>query len=319
MYPNYRPSKSFRKFSKWCTKGESGAKVCDVAYVPAQNLTLTPSFDADSGLISGTVVAVVAGVSFVVLIIAVVFLLIAARALKKKGEFVELEDLGGDGREDELVEERITGQAEAANIATNLQERIGEHIAKADRNKGVEEVLTGLEVDCKGRGCDDIVESFRTTGASASVAVAIKSGANLIAAAEFLALLYSTVRGEDAFEAFEELYFGMKEIGDFVDKKGDGESICFGGIVSGFTSKRRAIQSLFRKGKEGKVLSGVLFRVLNGKGYRIGKVDEETEEVLLEAGSVFKVESVREVAKGSFLAVDLSFVSPSTENDVIKF
>ena len=96
------------------------------------------------------------------------------------------------------------------------------------------------------------------------------------------------------------------------------EAICFGGIVSGFTSKGVAIQSLFSEDKKGNVLCGVLFRVQNAMGYRIGKVGDETDEVLLEVGSAFKVEGMREVVKGKYFVVDLSFVSPISENDRIE-
>ena len=62
----------------------------------------------------------------------------------------------------------------------------------------------------------------------------------------------------------------------------------------------------------------MLFRVQNAKGYRIGKVGKETEEVLLEVGSVFKVEGIKEVVKGKYFVVDLSFVSPISESDIIE-
>ena len=74
----------------------------------------------------------------------------------------------------------------------------------------------------------------------------------------------------EEYEEFEELYFGMKGIDDFMDKM-DEEAISFGGIVSGFTRKKTAVQSLFSKDKEGRVLGGVLFRVQNAKGYRKGR------------------------------------------------
>ena len=84
----------------------------------------------------------------------------------------------------------------------------------------------------------------------------------------------------------------MKDVANFVDRME--EAICFGGIVSGFTNKSAAIQSLFSKDKKGNVLCGVLFRVQNAMGYRIGNVGDETDEVLLEVGSAFKVEGMRE-------------------------
>ena len=125
------------------------------------------------------------------------------------------------------------------------------------------------------------------------------------------------MRDQEEFEEFEELYFGVKDIGNFTDNM-DEETICFGGIVSGFTSKGVAIQSLFSKDKKSNALCGVLFRVQNVKGYSIEKVGDETDEVLLEMGSAFKVESMREVVKGRYFSVDLSFVSPISENDRIE-
>ena len=169
----------------------------------------------------------------------------------------------------------------------------------------------------KARGGGDVVESFRTSSVSAAVADAFYNRVNLAPAAEYLALLYTTVRDQEEFEEFEELYFGMKDIANFMDKMDEG-TICFGGIVSGFTSKGVAIQSLFSKDKKDNVLCGVLFRVRNAKGYRIGKVGKETEEVLLEVGSTFKVEGMREVVKGKYFVVDLSFISPKSEEDMVE-
>ena len=54
------------------------------------------------------------------------------------------------------------------------------------------------------------------------------------------------------------------------------------------------------------------------KGYRIGKVGDEVDEVLLEVGSAFKVEGMREVVKGKYFSVDLSFVSPISKSDRIE-
>ena len=161
------------------------------------------------------------------------------------------------------------------------------------------------------------MESFRTSSVSAAVANAFYNRVNLIPAAEYLALLYTTVRDQEEFEEFEELYFGMKDIGNFMDRM-DEEAICFGGIVSGFTSKGVAIQSLFSEDKKDSALCGVLFRVKNVKGYRIGKVGDETDEVLLEVGSAFKVEGMREVVSRKFFVVDLSYVSPTSESDMNK-
>ena len=209
-------------------------------------------------------------------------------------------------------------QVGTISITNNLQERISEHVANVNRNKGAEEILTNLDIDCGvSQESIEAVKSFQTTNVSSVVANSISSGKNIIPATEYLVLLYTTVREEEKFEEFEELYFGMKDIDDFMEKK-DGESISFGGIVSGFTRKRKAVQSLFSNGEGNRTLSGVLFRVQDAKGYRIGEVDEETDEVLFELGSAFKVESVREVTKGKYFVVDLSFVSPNSENDMIK-
>ena len=65
-------------------------------------------------------------------------------------------------------------------------------------------------------------------------------------------------------------------------------------------------------------MCGVLFRVQNAMGYRIGKVGDETDEVLLEVGSAFKVEGMKEVVKGKYFVVDLLFISPISENDRIE-
>ena len=56
----------------------------------------------------------------------------------------------------------------------------------------------------------------------------------------------------------------------------------------------------------------------NARGYKIGKVGDEADEVLLEVGSVFKVEGMREVVSRKFFVVDLSYVSPVSESDMIE-
>ena len=61
-----------------------------------------------------------------------------------------------------------------------------------------------------------------------------------------------------------------------------------------------------------------MFRVSRGMGYKIGKLDKETEEVLFELGSVFKVESMKEIAKGKYVVVNLSFVSPKTRSEMTE-
>ena len=317
VYPNDVPSKSFYSFRNWCAKEETLIDTCDLTKVPARNLTFTPSYGVDSSLVTGTTVAATAGILFIILIIVVVLLVISLIGIKRKEEFVELDELGKYGRDDELIEERILQQTKATNISNNLQERIAEHLMKADKSKPLDEVLADLlEADC-----DEVnnspVESFRTTTASAAVAGAIKSEAKMALAAEFLTLLYAAVREQEEYEEFEELYFGMKDINDFMGRGGD-ETICFGGIVSGFTNKKRAIQSLFSGDKKNNALSGVLFKVRNAKGYRIGELDDETDEILFELGSVFKVESVREVTENEFVSVNLSFISPSSKGGIIK-
>ena len=47
-------------------------------------------------------------------------------------------------------------------------------------------------------------------------------------------------------------------------------------------------------------------------------MDVEADEVLLEVGSVFKVAGKREIAGKKFFVVDLSYVSPVSESDMIE-
>ena len=235
--------------------------------------------------------------------------------MKKEDRFVELETLEEIDEYEELVEERILRQAEAARITTDIKEKLAEPLKKADRNKGVGEILADLEVECgESKGSGDVVPDKRSICCCCEC---LLQQVNLAPAAEYLALLYTTVRDQEEFEEFEELYFGMKDIDNFMDRMEE-EAICFGGIVSGFTSKGIANQSLFTKDKNGSALCGVLFRVQNAMGYRIGKVGDETDEVLLEMGSAFKVEGMKEVVKGKYFVVDLSFVSPKSESDKIE-
>ena len=112
------------------------------------------------------------------------------------------------------------------------------------------EILADLGVEfIESKGSSDVVELFRTSSASAAVASSVNNGKSLVLSAEYMALLYSTVREQDVFEEFEELYFGMKDINNLMDRMEE-EAICFGGIVSGFTSKGVAVRSLFTKGQE---------------------------------------------------------------------
>ena len=316
-YPNDIPSKVFYSFRKWCSKDESGIEICDLAKVPARNLTFTASFDVDSSLVTGTTVSIAAGTLFIILIIVVVLLVLSLIEMKKKSEFIELDELDNYGRDDELTEERILQQVKATKISDDLTEKISECLMKVDKAKPLEEILADLEVDYD-EGAIGVVESFQITPASASVAGSIQTGTRLIATTEFLVLLYTAVREQEVYEEFEELYFGMKDIENFMDKK-DCETISFGGVISGFTNKRRAIQSLFSREKNNSALNGVLFKVQNAKGYRIGKAGDEVDEVLFELGSVFKVESVKEIAEKEFISVSLSLISPASENDFIKF
>ena len=99
--------------------------------------------------------------------------------------------------------------------------------------------------------------------------------------------------------------------------------IGFGGIVSGFTDKKKVIQFLLKdnneEGKESSLPSGVLFKVQNAKGYNLGKLsDGKIDEVLFEVNSTFKVEAVKEVIQERYIVVKLSYVSPQTEEQMIE-
>ena len=69
------------------------------------------------------------------------------------------------------------------------------------------------------------------------------------------------------FQEYEKLYFGMKDINNFMDRKNE-ETISFGGIVSGFTDKKKVIQFLSKddEDKDSSLPSGVMFKVQNAKG-----------------------------------------------------
>ena len=78
------------------------------------------------------------------------------------------------------------------------------------------------------------------------------------------------------------------------------------------------MQFLFSKDAKDNMPRGVLFRVHNGMGYKIGKIDETTDEVLFELGATFMIDSMKEVSKDKFIVVNLSFVSPISENEKIN-
>ena len=156
----------------------------------------------------------------------------------------------------------------------------------------VNEALGDLEIDCEE--CDTAIEFFKVTGVAAAVANAIQNGTNLKAAAEYISLLYREVREqyeeEGRFQEFEKLYFWMKDLNNFMEKKDEEETISFGGIVSGFTDKKKVIQFLSKKNseesKDSNLPSGVLFKVQSAKGYNTGKLsDGKTDEVLFEVNT----------------------------------
>ena len=186
-------------------KDETDTERCDFTTVPAYNLTLTASFESDSGLVAGTAVAIiVVALLAVFLVIVVVILAKVTRRVKKENKFVELETLKEIDEDEELVEERILKQVEAIRIATGIKEKLAKSLKKADRNKGVGEILADLEVECdESKRSGDVVESFQTSSVSAAVASAFYNRVNLAPAAEYLALLYTTVRDQEEFEEFE--------------------------------------------------------------------------------------------------------------------
>ena len=90
-------------------------------------------------------------------------------------------------------------------------------------------------------------------GVAPAVANAVQSGTDLKAATEYISLLYREVREQEdgRFQEFEKVYFGMKDINNFLEKK-DEETISFGGIMSGFTDKKKVIQFLSKDDEEDK-------------------------------------------------------------------
>ena len=94
--------------------------------------------------------------------------------------------------------------------------------------------------------------------------------------------------------------------------------------MSGFTDKKKVIQFLSKNDSEeskssSNLPSGVLFKVQKAKGYNIGKLsDGKTDEVLFEVNSAFKIEAVKEVIQERYIVVKLSYVSPQTEDDMMK-
>ena len=315
IYP-VDPSKSFHKFTKWCTNDLGDTEMCDVTHVPAKNLTFTAFFDVDSGLVAGTATAITAGAFLIVLIIVIAILARITSTVKHKYEFIDVE-LEETNRLEYNIENRIGEQVEATNLSNDeANKKLSKLIKKTDKTKTFEELLTDLEADCEEESIDGVIESFRTTTGSSVVASAIRNGTNLVSAAGYLSVLYTSAR-EEEYEVFEELYFGMKDIDNFMDKM-DEETITFSGAVSGFTTKKKAIQFLFSKDKENNMPSGVLFKVSKGMGYRIGMLDKDTDEVLFELGSVFKVESMKEITKGKYVVVNLSFVSPKSKSEMVK-
>ena len=103
--------------------------------------------------------------------------------MRYERKFIELDEPDEICDDGELVEERILKQAETISITTNFKEKFEESLRKADRNKGVGEILADLEVEfIESRGCSDVVESFRTSSASAAVASSVNKGKSLASA-----------------------------------------------------------------------------------------------------------------------------------------
>ena len=312
IYPSENPSKSFHKFRRWCTNDIGNVEQCNVTHVPAKSVTFTASFDVDSSLVAGAAVGAVAGVSFIVIIVIIVILVWVSRSVKHNYESLDIELEANTAEVDEAVVRRIEGQVAAANILNDgdKKKKLREALKDADKSKSLGRALEDLNVNYEDTDDIDAIESFRATDASSIVAEAIRDDADLAAAAGYLALLYAAVTEHEECQEFGEVYFGMKDIDNFVDSMEDG-SVSFGGIVSCFTKKRKAIQFLLPKDGGSGMPEGVLFKVRNAKGYRIGAVDKSTDEVLLEMGSEFKIGSVKEVTRGRYFVVTLSLALPN--------
>lgn len=113
----------------------------------------------------------------------------------------------------------------------------------------------------------------------------------------------------------------MKDIDKFMENK-DEDTISFGGLVTGFTDKKKVIQFLSKNNKEegdkDSLPRGVLFKVQKAKGYNIGKLsDWKTDEVLFEVNSVLRTVVVKEVIQEQYIVVKLSYVSPQTEDELM--
>ena len=235
--------------------------------------------EVDAGLVTGTAVGALAGASLLIFILIAV--VIAAKILihgmKPNHETLDVE-MSWTVKSSEKEEEeamRIVQQMEATTVTTkSVEKKLKKYLDGYDKNTSAGEALCELGVECEA---ENTVGSFKTIGVASGAAGAIQSGTDIKAAAEYISMLFREVREQEEFQEYEKLYFGMKDIGKFMDNR-DEDTIGFGGLVSGFTSKRKVIQFLSRnkedEGEKDSLPRGVLFKVQKAKGYNIGKLSD---------------------------------------------
>ena len=312
-YPNEN-TKFFYEFKRWCSED---TKECNVVNVPPRDISFYSSFDLKVGVVSGIAAGSFLFVLLIIILIIIVIMLILIikKGMKVGHESIDVEMTSVKKPNDD-DDARILQQMEVTKLSTTDIEAVFAS-CPVDPNsvESIDEIIDHLDIGFDDNAYNGL-ESFKNTGVAAAIANAIQTSTGIAFAAEYLSILYADVRDQEEYQKFDKLYFGMKDLDDFLEKKE--ENISFGCIVSAFTDKKEVIR-LLSEGEEDSLPRGVLFKVQRGMGYVVGELKDEIEEVLFEIDSVFKVETVNEVIKDRYIVVKVSFVSPSSKNEVLKF
>lgn len=165
-------------------------------------------FEIDAGLVTGTAVGALAGVSLFIFILtsAIIAAKVIFHGMKPNHEALDVEisrTVKSNDEEEEAM--RIAQQMEATTVTTkDIEKKLKKYLNVYDKNASAGEALCELGVECEA---ETTVEPFKAVGVAPAVAGAIQSGTDIKAAAEYISLLLREVREQEEFQEYEKLYF----------------------------------------------------------------------------------------------------------------
>ena len=120
-------------------------------------------FEVDAGLVTGTAVGILAGVSLFIfiLIAAIIIAKILIHGMKPNHEALDVEmswTVKSNEEEEEAM--RIVQQMEATTVTTkNIEKKLRKYLDGYDKNASAGEMLSELGVECEA---ENTVDSFKT-------------------------------------------------------------------------------------------------------------------------------------------------------------